>query len=101
MSTELEIPDCILTPRRAAKTRVIDPILIDRAAFAALLSIAESTFDRCRAAGLIGPQPLRIGGALRWHRDDVERWLAARASVGTLYDADAWPAQSAKGAGHE
>lgn len=65
------------------------PALIDRSAFAALLSMSESTFDRHRAAGRIGPKPVRIGGCLRWHRAEVEAWLAHRDGRGFL-TAVAW-----------
>jgi predicted DNA-binding transcriptional regulator AlpA len=66
--------------------------LLDRRAVAALLGIGASTFDRLRASGKIGPQPVRLGGAIRWHRPEVLAWLAHRDPACDLYDADTWPA---------
>lgn len=66
--------------------------LIDRTQFAELLSIGTSTFDKLRATGVIGPRPVRLGGAVRWELREVEAYLAARNPAGDLYDASTWPA---------
>lgn len=68
------------------------PELLDRRAMAALLGIGASTFDRLRASGKIGPQPIRLGASPRWHRPEVLAWLARRDPAGELYDAATWPA---------
>jgi predicted DNA-binding transcriptional regulator AlpA len=65
--------------------------LLDRTALAAMLCIGTSTFDRLRAAGKIGPRPVRLGGAIRWHRGEVLAWLAHRDPAGGLCGAEAWP----------
>ena len=39
--------------------------------------IGRATFHRLRAAGKIGPQPVRLGRAVRYRRDEVLRWIAA------------------------
>ena len=39
-----------------------------------MLNISRSHFIRCEKAGLI-PGRLLIGGAVRYHRDTLERWL--------------------------
>lgn len=66
------------------------PELLDRAAFAAMLSVGVSTFDRLRETGAVGPKPIRLAG-LKWHRAEVLAWLATRAPSGDLFDAETWP----------
>jgi len=39
-----------------------------------------------------GPPVIRLGGSVRWHRSEIEAWLAHRAPSGELYDATSWPA---------
>ena len=67
------------------------PAMIDRSAFAAMLSMGASTFDRHKAAGKIGPKPVRIGGCLRWNRAEVEVWLIHR-NGDELFTVETWPA---------
>ena len=45
---------------------------------------------RYRAAGLIGPQPVRLGATLRWNRLEVEAWLLRRTAKGEMLDARTW-----------
>lgn len=65
--------------------------LLDRPAMASALSIGVSTLDRMKAARLIGPPEIRVGGAVRWHRVEVLAWLAHPTPAGELFDAKAWP----------
>lgn len=65
--------------------------LLTRETFAALLDIGPSTFDKLRAAGKIGPQPIHLAG-LKWHRDEALAWLRHRGHAGELHDAKTWPA---------
>jgi len=65
--------------------------LLTRESFAALLDMGVSTFDRLRETGDIGPRPVRLGGGLRWHRDEVRTWLKHRDPAGELHDAKTWP----------
>ncbi|QJX00250.1 helix-turn-helix transcriptional regulator [Frigoriglobus tundricola] len=82
--------DALLTQLR---DRLAPPAeLLTRDALAALLDIGVSTLDRLNAAGRIGPRPVRLGGALRWHRAEVLAWLAQRDPRGELHDAATWPA---------
>lgn len=67
-------------------------VLVGRRGLAAMMSVGVSTGDKLRAAGLIGPAVIRVGGSVRWHRAEVEAWLAHRAPNGELYDATTWPA---------
>ena len=73
-----------------AEALPVSALMIDRSAFAAMLSMGDSTFDRNRAAGRIGPHPVRISGSLRWHRPEIEVWVANR-NGDELYDAATWP----------
>jgi predicted DNA-binding transcriptional regulator AlpA len=66
--------------------------MIDREEFSALLKIGVATFDRLRAAGEVGPVPVKLGGSLRWHRGEVEVWLSRRDHRGELHDVKTWPA---------
>src|SRR5437763_1981135 len=65
--------------------------LIDRDDLARRLTIGLSTLDRLRAAGRIGPRPVRVGGAVRFLLAEVAAWLSAPAPNGELYDAATWP----------
>lgn len=53
-----------------------DSLLLTKAQVAAELQCSTKTVDRWVAEGLM-PQPLQIGGALRWSRKDLIEWLAA------------------------
>ena len=66
-------------------------LLLTKGEFAGLLRVGESTFDRYRAAGRVGPRALRIGGSLRWSRAEVEEWVKRPTPRGELMDADTWP----------
>lgn len=44
---------------------------------AALISLGVSTFQRHRAAGKIGPAPIKLGKATRWDRAEFEKWIDA------------------------
>lgn len=66
-------------------------LLLTKEEFAALLRVGESTFDRYRAAGRVGPRTMRIGGSLRWSRAEVEEWVKRPTPRGEFLDADTWP----------
>ncbi len=68
------------------------PALIGLKDLARLMALGESTFERLKATPEIGPQPVRIGGSLRWERAEVNAWLRHRTQRGDLYDAKTWPA---------
>lgn len=44
---------------------------------AALISLGISTFHRHRAAGKIGPSPIKLGKATRWDRVEFDKWIDA------------------------
>src|SRR5579871_1265029 len=66
--------------------------LIDRDELARRLSIGVSTLDRLRAAGKIGPRPIRIGGVIRFLLAEVTAWLSTPDQNGELHDAATWVA---------
>ena len=65
-------------------------LMIGRAELAQLWDISPKTLDTYRAAGLIGPQPVRLGATLRWNRLEVEAWLLRRTAKGEMLDARTW-----------
>lgn len=51
-------------------------IAIDAIALAELLGLSVRTIRRLDASGKL-PQPVKIGGAVRWRREEINAWLAA------------------------
>ncbi len=51
------------------------PALITATELASLLRISTRSLWRMRSAGKI-PMPLRLGGAVRWRLDEVQKWIA-------------------------
>jgi excisionase family DNA binding protein len=51
------------------------PVLLDIDQFAALLGVSTRHLRRLVDAGK-APQPLRLGGCVRWNRETVAGWLA-------------------------
>jgi excisionase family DNA binding protein len=51
------------------------PLLITARELAKLLRISTRTLWRLRSAGDL-PKAVRLGSAVRWRLDDVEKWLA-------------------------
>ena len=64
--------------------------LIDRDELARRLSVGVSTLDRLRATGKVGPQAIRVGGAVRFRLTEVAAWLATPTPSGELFDSKAW-----------
>src|SRR5689334_14223414 len=81
------------TARRSRSREYATPsqaLLIDAPALAGMLSVSEATLYRMLAGGKI-PAPLRLSrGCVRWHRETVERWLAASEAQGRLIDRASW-----------
>jgi len=57
---------------------VVKPLLTP-AEFADLIGVHTRTVQRMRAAGQ-GPKPIRVRGAVRYRRRDVEAWLEGKRS---------------------
>lgn len=65
--------------------------LLTRDDMAHLLNMGVSTFDRLKAAGKIGPQPVELAG-VKYSAAETRAWLSARDPAGELYDTESWPA---------
>jgi excisionase family DNA binding protein len=61
-------------PNPAAADRAL---LLNAPAVAAALGVNVATVYRWGAAGRI-PAPVKIGGATRWSRSELEEWIRAR-----------------------
>jgi len=55
-----------------------EPLLLDAKALAHLLGVARCTVWSWLSSGRI-PSPVRIGGTVRWRRDEIEAWIIAGA----------------------
>lgn len=60
------------------------PLLVDARELAHLLGAGLRTVRTWDAAGRL-PMPVRIGGAVRWHLEEIRAWLDAGAP-----DREAW-----------
>jgi predicted DNA-binding transcriptional regulator AlpA len=52
-----------------------EPCLIAAADLARLLDISTRALWRLRSAGHL-PQPVRLGGAVRWRLEEIRKWIA-------------------------
>ncbi|MCA9028777.1 MAG: helix-turn-helix domain-containing protein [Planctomycetaceae bacterium] len=52
------------------------PSLLSVKDFAKLMQVSTRTIWRLLSSRKL-PQPIRVGGSVRWRRDDVEAWLLA------------------------
>jgi len=50
--------------------------LMTRAEVAQLLRIPEQTLRNWRARGIDGPRGFKVGKAVRYRREEVDRWVA-------------------------
>lgn len=70
--------------------------LLDTTQAARHCGMGRSTFLRNRALGLIGPEPVKIGGVIRFDRVQLDEWIDAGCPR-----AEAWKAmQSSKRVSH-
>ena len=53
----------------------IPPALLTADEAAAYIGMSRRWVWRATSAGLF-PQPVRVGGATRWRRADLDRWIA-------------------------
>lgn len=59
----------------AGHTAAGSPAMLDVEALAGLLGVSTRHVRRCVDAGKF-PQPVRLGGCVRWPRHVVEAWIA-------------------------
>lgn len=52
------------------------PLLLTADMLATQLQVSKRTLWRLRSAGLL-PQPVRLGGTVRWRASDITAWIAA------------------------
>ena len=84
------------TPANAERNEHLRPtastsLLIDARELARLLSVSPATLARLKAAGRIGPRPIKVSaGRVAWRRETVERWIAESERTGELIDRMAW-----------
>ncbi len=51
-----------------------EPLLVTAGEVATMLRISTRSLWRLRSAGIL-PEPLRIGGAVRWRADEIRQWI--------------------------
>lgn len=54
----------------------VDAELIDAEKLAAMLSVSQRTLYRLKRNGYL-PTPIRLGGSVRWRKQDVCTWIEA------------------------
>ncbi len=52
------------------------PALITAAQLADMLSVSLRTLWRMRSGGRL-PNPVRLGGAVRWRLEEIKQWIAS------------------------
>lgn len=50
-----------------------------------MCNLSKSAWYKARASNRI-PAPVKIGGALRWRRDELKRWIAAGCPARTAWE---------------
>ena len=50
-----------------------------------MCNLSKSAWYKARASNRI-PAPVKIGGALRWRRDELKRWIAAGCPTRTAWE---------------
>jgi predicted DNA-binding transcriptional regulator AlpA len=53
-----------------------EPLLVTALELARLLHVSLRTLWRLSSASLI-PEPVRLGGTVRWRLDEIKNWIAA------------------------
>lgn len=67
-------PVVFVPPDQASPT--VDPVLLTAAQVAAVLQISTRTLWRLLSGRKV-PEPVRLGGAVRWRAEDIKNWIAA------------------------
>ena len=62
-------------------------LVLTAAEVAKLLQISERHLWACHSSGRLGPRPISLGRAKRWHFAELRAWLAAGAPSRELWDA--------------
>jgi excisionase family DNA binding protein len=67
-------------------TVALTPLLVDARELAKLLGAGLRTVRTWDAAGRL-PRPVRIGGAVRWHLEEIRAWVEAGAPDRATWEA--------------
>jgi predicted DNA-binding transcriptional regulator AlpA len=80
------------TGKTAATEPGLEPLAVDSAGLAALLSVSERHVRAMTKSGTLGPRPLKFGASIRWSVAEVRDWLACGSRTGRLPDRRTWEA---------
>ncbi len=64
----------------------IEPALLTAEQAWTLCALSKASWYKAKSAGRI-PREVRIGGALRWRRDELLRWINAGCPARSVWDA--------------
>jgi len=77
--------------KRTQGIEPLEPMLVGPKELARLLGVSVAKFHRMKAAGKIGPKPIRVStGRIAWSVATVRRWLEASERAGALVDRRTW-----------
>ncbi len=57
------------------ENQTTESVLVTSAELAKLLHISTRTLWRMKSSGQL-PDPLRLGGAVRWRMEEIQKWIA-------------------------
>jgi excisionase family DNA binding protein len=84
----------------ANKVNDVRPIAISARELAELLNVSLRQVWRLNSAGKL-PKPIRLGGSVRWNRQEVMDWFGAGCPDRQAWEATrGWPDETRKQAGH-
>lgn len=67
-------------------TQVHPPLAISAGELAEMLGVSLRQVWRLNAAGKL-PKPIRLGGSVRWNRDEILKWFEAGCADRRTWDA--------------
>jgi excisionase family DNA binding protein len=73
------LADLIAARLNVPPTSSGDSLLLTRTQLARALQVSLKTLDRWRVEGRM-PEPIVIGGTVRWMREDIMSWLESQAN---------------------
>ncbi|MCK4340805.1 MAG: helix-turn-helix domain-containing protein [Phycisphaerae bacterium] len=60
-----------------SKQNDVEPELLRAPQAAKLIGVSQSFFYSMIRTGKLGPMPLRLGGAVRWRKIELRKWVNA------------------------
>jgi excisionase family DNA binding protein len=76
----------------AGRGSAVDPLLVSSQELAALLGVSVRHLAGLRSSGRL-PSPIRLGRSIRWDREEITDWIAARCP-----SRDQWEIRAGRGA---